>query len=190
MKQEKIYVVEGAHDASKLKEYDKNIKVIYTGGIRIKKALIDQLKMLEKTHEIVLLLDPDFAGENIRKKLNENLLKPTHIYLKKEHSTSKKGDIGLEHVKIEHLEELLSKSHKITTLGDIDNAYLLSKGYIGHKDSKRMRVDLFNYFRIGYTNGKGLAKRLNLYNITREKISNYEKEEKIRTALFDEQTSN
>lgn len=185
MKLAKLYVVEGAHDASKLKQFDKNIKVVFTGGIRVKKEFIEQLKKLEKNHEIILLLDPDFAGEKIREKLNENLLNPTHIFLQKELVTDEKGDIGLEHIKNEHLYDVLKKEHKTALLGDIDTKYLVSMGYLGRPYSKELRIRLCDYFAIGYSNGKGLAKRLNLYNITKEKISNYEKEEKIRSAFFD-----
>ncbi len=185
MKLEKIYIVEGAHDASKLKQFDPNINVLYTGGIRIKKEFIERLKKLEKTHQIILLLDPDFAGEKIREKLNENLVKATNIFIKKELATSENGSIGLEHVKKEYLSEILKYEHITAQQGDIDNKYLLLKGYLGKPYSKKLRLALCDYYHIGYVNGKGLAKRLNLYNITREKISNYEIKEKIRSTLFD-----
>ena len=185
MKKEKIYIVEGEHDISKLKQVDPKIKVLHTGGMHLKKEFINQLKKLEKSYQIILLLDPDFAGENIRRKLAQNLTNPTHIYVEKTLATNTKGDVRIENLKISDLRDAIQNERINAQLGDIDTIFLINHGYLSKPYSKELRLKLTSHFKIGYTNGKGLAERLNLYNITRQKILEYEKEEKIRSTFFD-----
>lgn len=181
MKKPKLYIVEGAHDLNKLKLVDNNINVMFTSGIRVKKEFIERVKTLEKKYEIVLLLDPDYAGDQIRKKLTSNLNNPTNIYLPKDKTLSKNNDVGVEHASIEFLRKIIEKRNKTPIASDIDEEYLIEKGYLNNTYSRRKRKDLLNHLNIGYTNGKGLLERLLLYGIKRSEIDIYEKEKEIRS---------
>ncbi|NWH15245.1 toprim domain-containing protein, partial [Acholeplasma laidlawii] len=68
MKQ-KIYVVEGTHDETLLKQIDPNIRTVSVGGSQIKEDVIQFLKTYEDKFQIILLLDPDYTGEQIRKRI-------------------------------------------------------------------------------------------------------------------------
>jgi ribonuclease M5 len=171
-----IYLVEGAHDKARLKELDNSLNVLITKGIKIKHSFIEQLKQLEKEHLIVLMFDPDYAGEQIRKRLTKALKNPYQIYLPLKLATNKKGDIGLEHLSLETLKELIKIKPRETLKSDLTNEFLYQRGYLNKANSRQKRTQLTGYFKIGYVNGKGLLKRLELFNIQEEEIIKYEKE--------------
>ena len=47
---------------------------------------------------------------------------------------------------------------------------LFDLGLIGKENSKEKRLYLCNYLKIGVSNGKALLKKLNMLNLTKEKI--------------------
>ena len=62
---EKLYVVEGTHDEAILKQLNPHIKTISVGGSQIKKDVLGVLINHQDKFEIILLLDPDHAGEKL-----------------------------------------------------------------------------------------------------------------------------
>lgn len=168
----KIYVVEGTHDESILKQIDSNIKTISVGGSEIKKDVINFLKAQENEFEIVLFLDPDHAGERIRNILSQKLKKVSHIFLDKKKSISKNGKkIGVEHASFEDIKQALNYEIKEQdTKSDLSLTFFESVGLTGKKDSKQLRLKLAAHFHIGYVNAKTLLKRLSWLNINRQQI--------------------
>ncbi len=169
---EKIYVVEGTHDESILKQIDAQIKTISVGGSEIKKDVIEFLKAQQERFEIVLFLDPDHAGERIRNILSQKLKKVSHIFLEKKKSISKNGKkIGVEHASLEDIKTALNHEIKEQeVISDLTLTFFESIGLTGKKDSKALRLKLASHFHIGYVNAKTLLKRLSWLNINQQQI--------------------
>ena len=105
---DKIYVVEGTHDEAVLQQIIPGIKTISVGGSQIKPDVLKFLVHNQEKFEIVLVLDPDYAGENIRKKLAKNLNNPTHVFFNRHDSISKnKKKVGIEHVDANIIKDMI-----------------------------------------------------------------------------------
>ncbi|WP_025725007.1 ribonuclease M5 [Acholeplasma granularum] len=167
----KLYVVEGIHDEALLKKLDANIKTISVGGSEIKKDVLDFLITHQDKFEIVLMFDPDHAGERIRKKISQKLLNPTHIFIQREKAISKNNKkIGVEHLSYKDLKETLNHEIKSINQMHLTLASLYNLGLTGKADSKAKRKILSHKLHIGHTNSKTLLERLNWLGITEEDI--------------------
>lgn len=58
----------------------------------------------------------------------------------------------------------------IEVKNDITNDLLLELGLVGGNTSKILREELCERLNIGYTNAKQLLNKLNMYNISRERL--------------------
>lgn len=159
----KLYVVEGTHDETLLKQIDKNIRSISVGGSQIKKDVIHFIQNYEDKFQIILLFDPDYTGEQIRKRVASYLKEPTHIFVPKQIAYSKnKKKIGVEHLSVEALKAVLvheieeTKTRNYITL---DTLYQL--GLSGQKDAQIKRDILTKKLNLSYSNSKTLIERLN-----------------------------
>lgn len=164
-----LFVVEGTHDEHHLKTLYPNIETISVGGSAIQKESLDFLIQYQDAFEIVLLFDPDFPGEKIRKHIAEKLKDPRHIYIDQSVARHKRK-IGIEHVAKEHLDEALKhimiQSYEIT----ISKKDYIDLGLDGHKDAKQRRLKVTKELHLGYANAKTLYKRLNLIGKSKEDI--------------------
>lgn len=173
MKKDKIIVVEGIHDASRIKELYPN-QIIYTSnGSEINKATLSLLIKLEEDYDIVLFFDPDFQGERIRKQIASNLKQPYHAFIDKKTAINKqKNKIGVEHASLDVIEAALKdlKLEEKTTKSDCDLFFLYEYKLIGHKNSKELRKTVTDVFNIGYANGKTLLNKLKQFNINKKDV--------------------
>lgn len=168
-----IYVVEGLHDVDRLKRYNPNFEIVSVGGSAIQKKSLDYLKEASKTHEMILCLDPDHAGERIRRILSKELLNVTHVFLKQEESYSKNfKKIGFEHVSDEVLDHAFSHIRKenLKSVSDVDFAFLHEIGVIGSPNSGILREILSEAFHLGHVNGKKILERIKAFNIMKKDI--------------------
>lgn len=167
----KVLVVEGKNDYKRIKQIYPQLPILITNGSAVSEEFLEIIQRLSSDHEIILLLDPDYSGEYIRKKIQHACPEASHVFVNKQDTISKnRKKLGVEHVSLDILKEALKdvvKSdyhHNIT----INNLYDL--GLIGGKESKIKREKLCHDLKIGYVNGKQLANRLNLFNITLEEV--------------------
>lgn len=171
-----VVVVEGNHDKAKLKEIYKDLTIFTTNGSAVDEQNIKELKMLSKSHEIILFLDPDHAGNRIRRILTKELVNVKHAYLKQEDAIStNQKKIGIEHATNAKIIEALKLVKPIKNETDITKDFLFEHGYIGQHNSKTKRSNLLNAFNIGYTNSKGLLDKLNTFGITKSEVMAYER---------------
>jgi len=167
----KIVIVEGKNDYTRIKHIYPNLPILTTNGSEVSDEFLDLVKKLSLENEIVLLLDPDYSGEYIRKKIQQVCPNASHAFVQKKDAISKnKKKVGIEHVELDILAEVLanvvsSNYHLNVTIED-----LFELGLVGKKDSKIKREKLCSKLKIGYVNGKQLVNRLNLFNITLEEV--------------------
>lgn len=169
----KVFVVEGRNDESRLKQIYPNIKVITTNGSAIDPDKVEVLQKLDETHDIILFLDPDHAGERIRRLLGNSLTHVFHAFLDQSLAHSKNGKkIGVEHASSENIQEALKDMQIVHNVSksDVTHAFLHDIGLTGGKDSKKLRTLLSSNLKIGHVNGKTLYHRLKMFNISQKNI--------------------
>jgi ribonuclease M5 len=170
---DQVIVVEGKNDASRLKLIFPQTTIITTNGSALDENSVNILLELDKTHDIILFLDPDHAGERIRRLLNKKLNHVHHAFLDQNKAYSKnKKKIGIEHASDVDIIQALSKIKIVTheSKSDITHAFLYEIKLKGHKDSKNLRHLLSSKMKIGYVNGKTLYHRLKMFNIMQKEV--------------------
>src|SRR5690554_2368817 len=167
-----IFVVEGKNDIAKLKRLYPNINVVGVNGSETNQDTIDYLKTINNTHEIILCMDPDYPGKQIRTKLEKELENVSHVFFKRSIARSKNNKkIGLEHIDDEILRLELNniirfnKNNNSLKLND-----LLEFKLVGYNNSKEKRLKLTNYLKIDNCNGKRLLNRLNSLGIRKDEL--------------------
>ena len=169
----KVFVVEGRNDASRLKEIFPDILVMTTNGSAIDSESLQTLIKLDETHDIVLFLDPDHAGERIRRLISKSLTHVYHAFLDKEVAYSKnKKKIGIEHASDTDIKEAFKNIKMVyqKSKSDITHAFLFECGLTGQKDSREKREKLTQRLNIGYVNGKTLYHRLHMFQMMKKDI--------------------
>ncbi len=169
----KIFVVEGRNDESRLKQIYPNIKVITTNGSAIDPDKVEVLKNLDQTHDIILFLDPDHAGERIRRLLGKSLTHVFHAFLDQKLAHSKNGKkIGVEHASRETIQDALKDMQNVhyDSKSDVTHAFLHDIGLTGKKDSRKLRDQISSILKIGHVNGKTLYHRLKIFDISQKRI--------------------
>ncbi|TVP86216.1 MAG: ribonuclease M5 [Acholeplasmataceae bacterium] len=168
-----IIVVEGRNDVARLKQVMPDIRAIAINGSAIEPETVKLLKKLEETHDIVLFLDPDHAGERIRRLLSKTLKQAAHVFIEQDKARSTNGKkTGIEHVSPENLQQALKHMvrEQPTSKSDITHAFLHETGLVGHKNSQMLRKQLSARLHLGHVNGKTLYHRLHLFQITKARI--------------------
>jgi len=166
-----LVVVEGITDVQKLTPFI-DAEFVVTNGSALP---IETLQFIQETKrrgkEVIVLTDPDFPGEQIRKKLDQSIPGLTHIFLDKQKAIAN-HKVGVAQADSNYL--LQSLKHKITakpiqkqtiTLEDLQ-----TMGLIGEATSVELRMKVLNHFHLGFANGKTMLKRLNLLGITADEV--------------------
>ena len=104
---EEVIVVEGEHDRDRVQKAVQ-ADVIVTGGSRIRQEVYQQLDRVANIRGLIILTDPDFAGEQIRRKLAKRYPDSKHAYLPQKRAI-KNGDIGIENAPLEEIASALSQ---------------------------------------------------------------------------------
>lgn len=169
---EDIIVVEGTHDEIKIKSVYPNAQCVVTNGSQISEDTLKYIKELSKTHNIIIMTDPDYPGERIRNKVLEVVPNASHAFIRKPECISKnKKKVGIEHASKECIVESLQNVYNYETNEDVITIQALYKfNLTGSKDSQIRRDKISDYLNIGKPNAKTFLKRLNLLKIDEEKL--------------------
>jgi ribonuclease M5 len=167
-----VFVVEGKNDKMRLKSLFSNIEVLTTNGSAIDISTLDVLEKLDHTHDIILFLDPDHAGDRIRRIIGKKLTHVYHAFIDQEKAISENGKkIGVEHASDEVLKDSLHMIRKHTpSKSDITHSFLYEHKLTGSQNSKELRMKITKELHIGYVNGKTLYQRLHLFGITQKEV--------------------
>lgn len=171
-----VIVVEGRDDTANLKRYF-DVEIYETRGSAICQKDIQRIKHLHNLHGVIVFTDPDVNGERIRRMIMTEIPSVQHAFLKRNEaapkSKSKGKSLGIEHASYEDLRTALSqvtKNFEKTTDFDITRSDLIRLGFLAGNDSRKRREFLGKELRIGYSNGKQLLKRLELFGINLAKV--------------------
>ncbi|MDY5770536.1 MAG: ribonuclease M5 [Anaerovoracaceae bacterium] len=170
LKIKEAVVVEGRDDTIAVKKAAEAL-TIETHGFGIKK---ETWKLIEKAYEnqgIIIFTDPDYSGEEIRRKLTDKFPEAKQAFLTRSEAI-KKGDVGIENAKPEAIAEALRKAHCTASRGEkvFTEEDLYKAGLSGRTDSKEKRGKLGLRLGIGGGNGRAFLNKLNSFGITEEEF--------------------
>lgn len=164
-------VVEGRDDTAAINRA-LEAHTIETHGFGISK---DTWQLIQKAYEttgIIVFTDPDFAGEQIRKRIMARFPDARQAYLDRQEASAG-GDVGIENGSPESIRAALSKCHFVNrTQPDIfTRDDLIAWGMWGGPNSAEKRRQAGKLLGIGYGNCNGFLKKLNQFLISKEEFN-------------------
>ncbi len=176
MRIKEIIVVEGKDDESAVK-HAVDAEVIITSGFGITEETFRRIEFAQKKKGVIIFTDPDYAGEQIRKRINRRIKGCKNAYLSRK-DACKNNDIGIENANPQSIISALEKAKCIMETASIifTSKILFENNLTGGTDSAKRREKLGKILGIGYANGKQLVKRLNGYSISKDQFLNAVKE--------------
>ena len=171
IKVKETIIVEGRDDTAAVKQSVEGF-IIETHGFGIRKETWELIAKAYEKDGIIIFTDPDFSGEEIRRKLTEKFPKAKQAFLDRKLAT-KKGDIGIENASPEAIAEALSKAHCTIEKQEEETFSmddLFREGLTGDRTSAERREKLGRILGIGYGNGKAFLRKLNKFDISKEEF--------------------
>ncbi|MDV5989038.1 ribonuclease M5 [Streptococcus canis] len=169
---QEVLVVEGKDDTANLRRF-YNVDTYETRGSAITEEDLERIDRLNDLRGVIVLTDPDYNGERIRKLIMAAVPTARHAFLNRNEavpsSKTKGRSLGVEHANFEDLQKALTQvtqQYDDESYFDISQADLIRLGLLMAADSRKRREYLSEKLRIGYANGKQLLKRLELFGIT------------------------
>ncbi|MDT8903689.1 ribonuclease M5 [Anaeroselena agilis] len=166
-----VVVVEGKKDVAAVKRAVE-AECLVTGGFSLSRHLLAQIEAAYGRNGIIILTDPDSAGERIRKVLSARFPGAKHAFVPREAATAN-DDVGIEQAPAEAIRAALAKARcqewrpeAVFTMED-----LLGAGLAGSPTAAARRAALGEALGIGYANAKTLLRRLNNYGVTRAEFT-------------------
>ena len=171
-----VIVVEGEHDRVAVNRAVK-ADVFCTIGHALSASRMEQLKRLQELRGLIILTDPDYAGEQIRRRLSHIFPLAKHAYIKREAAVHNQ-DIGVENAAPEAILEALLKAKafvqpeedrqktKITPRWET----IISLGLTGKPYSAALRAAIGERLGIGYANAKRFRYNLELFGISESEL--------------------
>lgn len=163
-----IIVVEGKDDIRAVKKA-VDAEIIAVHGFGLNEYSINLIKKACQDRGVIILTNPDYAGEQIRKRITKIAKNAKQAYIMREEG-EKNGDIGVENASEEAIRNALKNAHASISekREEFTTRDLLDNKLMGHNESKDRRTIVCKELGIGYCSARNLLNRLNNYNITRE----------------------
>lgn len=162
-----VVVVEGKTDTSHLKRLF-DVQTIETNGSALNKKTINLIKKAALTKGVILFLDPDYAGEKIRRQIIESLqglnYKEAFINQKQWHTLKKGVSEANDQIIIDAIKKASSivPHNKLTILWDEYDLLPLH--------TYQQRLQLCESLGISYANHKQLFQRLNMLGMNYQQV--------------------
>ena len=162
-----VLIVEGKNDVAAVNRAIE-ADCIATGGFHLSRRILSDIAAAYKRRGIIILTDPDSAGENIRNFLTRKFPQARHAYIPRDEATAD-DDIGIEQAAPESIRRALSKvrTMEINPRTEFTAAEMIAFKLSGGVDSSRLRDKVGAILGIGYGNVKTFVRRLNNYGVTR-----------------------
>lgn len=166
-----VLIVEGKSDtAAVLRAVEADC--ITTGGFHFTRRTLENIAAAYKRRGIIILTDPDSAGENIRAYLSKRFPNAKHAYIPRDEATAN-DDVGVEQASPESIRRALSKVRtlELNPREEFTAAEMVALKLAGGDDSSRLRDKVGAALGIGYGNVKTFVRRLNNYGVTRAEFT-------------------
>lgn len=165
-----VIVVEGKQDIQVVKR-SVEAEVIATGGFALNKFTMARIENAYKKRGIIILTDPDSAGERIRRFLSKRFPQAKHAFVPKLEATAD-NDIGIENASIEAIRTALSKvrTENLNIEMTFSQEDIINNNLSGTGGASERRARIGALLGIGYANAKQFLYRLNAYGVTRQEF--------------------
>lgn len=167
-----LIVVEGRDDITAVKQA-VDAEVIAVHGFGITKESLELIRRASRQRGVIVLTDPDHAGETIRKRIEAFCPGVRHAYIMRDEGT-KKGDVGVENANPQSILRALERAHatSLEARSEFTPGDLFEAGLMAGLHAKKRRQLLGKMLGIGYASASTLLQRLNNYGVSR---SEYER---------------
>lgn len=165
-----VLVVEGKMDTVAIRRA-LEADTIETGGFTLAPYTLRQIEAAYKKRGIIILTDPDGAGERIRRFLTERFPEAGQAFIPKIKATAN-NDVGVEQAQPEAILAALAKvrHHDYRPQVEFTHMDLFRYDLNGSPQAAARRDALGAELGIGYGNAKRFLERLNHYGVTREEF--------------------
>lgn len=165
-----VLVVEGKMDTAAIRKA-LEADTIETGGFTLAPYTLRQIEAAYKKRGIIILTDPDGAGERIRRFLTQRFPDAGQAFIPKCDATAN-NDVGVEQAQPWAILAALSKvrHHEYRPQQEFTHMDLFHYGLNGSGQAAARRDALGAELGIGYGNAKRFLERLNHYGVTREEF--------------------
>lgn len=162
-------IVEGKDDIRAVKAA-VDCPVIATGGTHFGEKKLAEIRAAQARTGIIVLTDPDYAGQSIREKITKAVPGARHAYLPRA-LASKDHKAGVEHAKPETIRKALdSVRTESGPKGSLTMADLMTMGLTGSAAAAERRRKAGHRLSIGECNAARFLERLNRYGIQKKDI--------------------
>ena len=162
-----VLIVEGKSDIAAINRAVE-ADCIATGGFHFDRRTLSNIAAAYRRRGIIILTDPDSAGENIRNFLSKKFPNAKHAYIPRDEATAH-DDIGIEQASPESIRNALAKVRtlEINPREEFTAAEMVALKLSGSEQSSKLRDKVGAALGIGYGNVKTFVRRLNNYGVTR-----------------------
>src|SRR5680860_92394 len=164
-----LIVVEGKNDAHAVRLALGEVDIIWTEGYGLTKKKLDYIAEMANRQGVIVLMDPDTVGEQIRNRIRTYVPQAKHAYLTRK-SATKLGDIGVENAALPEIRRAFAhiqqEQEKFVENFTIQDLFLV--GLVGSRRASEYRLALGRKLGIGDSDGKQFLHRLNRFGISRE----------------------
>ncbi|MBQ9480355.1 MAG: ribonuclease M5 [Selenomonadaceae bacterium] len=166
-----ILIVEGKMDVvaiNKAVEAD----CIITGGFTLNRRTLDNIQHAYNRRGIIILTDPDSAGERIRKFLTQRFPNAKHAFVPRLDATAN-NDIGIEQASPQAIRAALERVRTLSfePTNEFSMSDLINNRLNGSPDAVERRSKLGERLGLGFANAKNFLRRLNHYGVTRAEFN-------------------
>ena len=165
-----VIVVEGRDDATAVKRA-VDAEIIITHGFGLTEETLQRIAFAQQRKGVIILTDPDHAGEKIRKTIANRVQGCKHAFLPREEAM-KNDDIGIENASPKSIVAALekAKTEQVVKRQEFSQSDMLQYDLLGSARAAERRDVLGKLLGIGHANAKQFLSRLNHYGITRKEF--------------------
>lgn len=165
-----VIIVEGKMDILAINRAAR-ADCIITDGFHLRKNTLDAIKAAYQKRGIIILTDPDPAGERIRNFLAKRFPNAKHAFIPVEDATAN-DDIGVEQASPKAIRAALNKvrTASIEPSNLFSSKDMVANDLTGSLNASERRMKLGKILGLGASNAKTFLKRLNTYGVTREEF--------------------
>jgi len=166
-----VIVVEGKQDIAAVRRAVE-AECIATEGFNLLPRCLSRIEQAYNKRGIIILTDPDSAGERIRRFLTERFPEAKHAFVPRELAAAH-NDVGIEQASPAAIRDALSKVrlHEWQPSNEFSWQDIITARLSGVPSATTRRAILGERLGIGYANAKNFLYRLNHYGVTRREFN-------------------
>ena len=166
-----VIVVEGKKDVAAVRRAI-DADCLLTGGFTLGPQILEQIQSAAKKRGIIVLTDPDSAGEKIRRYLGTRFPEAKHAFVARGAATGQNGRAGVEYAEPDDIRSALAKvkTEEVKESKTFSMDDMVRYRLTGDTSSSLRRQMLGNSLGIGWANSKTFLSRLNRYGVTMQEF--------------------